>query len=176
MATNTASVYCAAADMYDVMSYYGIKLAVDDIPPHALGNAIAKAGNKIDFYLAQRYPTSELLKSDMVKDWAAILACVLARRRRGNPVPQGLAEAYDEAMAELKQVKDNLANVPGIAPYKSSPLVISKMRATQRPYPRAVVEVSQSTTLQGPAVGYQQHRDPWDRYGFNADAFLNWSL
>jgi hypothetical protein len=149
-------------------------LAIDDLPPSDLGNAIAKAGNRIDLFLSRRYDTAQLMESDLVKDWAAALACSYLRRRRGNPQPQGIAELAKEALADLTEIKHGLNDIPGIGMRKSFAPGQSKMRATLRPYPRAVVEVSQSTTLGGVATGYQKNQDIWDRYGFNAEAFMNW--
>jgi hypothetical protein len=148
-------------------------LAVDDYPPSDWGNAIAKAGNRIDLFLARRYDTAQLIQSDLVKDWAAALACLYLRRRRGNPAPQGVAELAAEAIADMTEIKNGINDLPGVGSRVSYAPGMSRMRATLRPYPHAVVEQSRSTHAGGHPANYQQHTDPWDRYGWNSNAFMD---
>ncbi len=171
--TIAANIYCSIADVQDILSASGVTLSSDDAPPTAYGGAIAKAGNQIDKYCFRRYDPANLAQSDLVKDWAAIIAAYYLRTRRGNPAPPGLAIMYEDAVADLIEIKKALNDIPGIAPRKSYVPVFSKMRATQRPFPRVVVEVSQGSKATGDAENYHRHSDPWDTFGWNINAFLD---
>ena len=173
---NTTYIFCTIDDVRDVLSAAGVTLASDDSPPTAYGNAIAKAGNVIVKYLFRRYDPNSLMQSDLVKDWAAAVAAFKLRTRRGNPAPPGVIEAYQEALEDLKQMKAGVNEIPGISPRKQYAPGLSKMRSTLRPYPRAVVEPSQGTTLGGTPANYHQHSDPWDTFGWNTNAFLDLSV
>lgn len=172
----TANVYCALADLQDVLSESGVTLRSDDDPPTTLGGAIAKAGNTIDRYLYRRYDPANLVQSNTIKDLAAAIACFYLSTRRGNSPPPGVAIQYDEAIAYLTEVKSGQNEIPGIAARKSYVPVISKMRATLRPYPRTVVERSQGSHATGEPENYPQHTDPYDATGWNSSSFLNWSI
>lgn len=167
MATNPANTYCAIADVQDILSAEGVQLSVDDAPPNVYGDAIARACNRVDFFLFRRYEPSELAKSDLVKDWSAVLAAYYLRTRRGNPIPPGLAALLGDALEDMKQVQKGQNEIPGIVMRRSYVPAMSKMRATLRPYPRAVVEKSQGTRAGGDPAGYKQHIDPHDAVGAN---------
>ncbi len=169
MATNPANNYCEIADVQNILSSEGVQLSVDDTPPTAYGDAIARASNRVDFFLFRRYEPSELAKSDLVKDWAAVFAAYYLRTRRGNPIPQGLAALLGDALEDLKQVQAGQNEIPGIVMRRSHAPALSKMRATMRPYPRAVVVKTQGTQAGGAPAGYPQHIDPHDRSGGNAN-------
>jgi hypothetical protein len=164
----TANIYCTSEDMADILSQAGVDLASSDYPPSDYGNAIAKAGNQIDFYLGRRYQPTSLAQSDLVKDWAAILACSFLRRRRGNPMPAGIASLVEEAKAQMEMVRRGQTEIPGIGVRKTSAPAMSVIRPTMRPFPRTVVEKSRGTTAGGKPEGYKQHTDPFDAAGGNA--------
>lgn len=174
--TIAANVYCTADDIRDVLSAAGVTLSSDDSPPSTLGNAIAKAGNRIDLYLARFYEPADLAQSDLVKDWAATIAAYVLRTRRGNPAPESLQFALETVLGDLEEIKKGQNDIPGIARRKSYAPGLSVMRATQRPYPRAVVERSRGTTAGGSPAGYRQWTDGYDAYGWNAHAFLDLTL
>lgn len=166
--TVAANIYCTIEDVEDILSSSGVALASDDSSPSDYGAALAKAGNKIDFYLGRRYKSSALAQSDMVKDWAALLAAWYLRNRRGNPPPQGLANLYHEAIAEMEMVRKGQMDITGIGVRRACAPAMSVIRPTMRPFPRTVVEQSRSTTAGGKPEGYKQHTDPYDKAGGNA--------
>jgi hypothetical protein len=176
MATNPANIYCAPNDIVDILSQAGVDLRSDDAPPTLYGGAAAKAGNRIDLYCFRRYTPDNLAQSDLVKDWAATLAAYYLCIRRGNPPPQGVAIMFENAIADLTEIKKGLSEIPGIPARKSYAPVLSKMRSTLRPYPRAVVETSQSSTAGGLPANYHQHQDVWDRFGMNTNAILDMTM
>lgn len=177
MSTNAANVYCSIDDVADILSRIGITLAVDDDPPSEYGAVIARAGNQIDKYCFKRYLPDELVKSDLVKDWAAILAAYYLRTRRGNPCPQGLKPLYDETIDDLTEIKTGVNEIPGIVPRKSYVPVLCILKPTLRPYPRVVVERSRGSSATGTAENYtQKNNDPYDRFGWNTAGFLDYSF
>ena len=172
-----ANTYCTVADIEDILSTDAVELRIDDLPPTVYGAAIAKAGNQIDKYCYARYSPDGLATSDLVKDWAAIIAAFYLCIRRGNPPLPGIAILYDGAIADLKDIQKGITTIPGVSSRKGYAPVMSRMRSTLRPHPRAVVETSQGASTAGAPTGYTQHnRDPWDAFGFNADIFLAFSF
>lgn len=159
--------------MKDILSSAGVTLRDDDSPPSSYGGAAAKAGNKIDFYLYKFYTPENLVLSDLVKDWAATIACYYLCSRRGNPCPQGIAALYQEAIEDIKTVLPGVSEIPGIAARHGYAPALTVMRATLRPYPRTVVERSTSTHASGEAANYHQHKDAWDAFGFNNSSYLD---
>ncbi|MFI5113495.1 MAG: phage protein Gp36 family protein [Terriglobales bacterium] len=173
--TIAANTYCAIADIQDILSSVGVTLRTDDAPPSSYGNAIAKAANQIDKFLYRTYNPTDLAQSDLVKDWAAIIACYYLCTRRGNPVPPGIVVLYEGAVADLQEIKLGQNDIPGIPRRKAYAPGLSVMVATQRPFPRAVVEKSRSTTLGGTAENYRVMTSVYDAFGWNSSAFLLWS-
>lgn len=162
-----SNIYCAPSDITDILSQPGVTLRTDDAPPSAYGNAAVKAGNKIDWFCFRRYDPAQLALSSLVTDWAAVIAAYYLCVRRGNPCPEGIDALYQDAIAELTEVKKALNDIPGIGVRRTYAPTISKMRPTMRPYPRAVVEVSQGTHLGGESINAFMHKDAWDTWGIN---------
>lgn len=171
--TTAANVYCTVNDMQDVLSASGVTLRSDDAPPSLYGASIARAGNQIDFHLNRTYDPADLATSDLVKDWAAVIACFYLCTRRGNPPAVGIDILYQGVMADLKEVQAGRNDIPGIARRKGYAPALSVMRATMRPFNRAVVERSRGTHAVGEPANYHQSVDPWDAYGWNANSFLD---
>lgn len=174
MATIPANHYCSIGDMHDILSRDGVALSKDDYPPSDYGRALDKAGNQIEKFLYKRYDPDQLALSDLVRDWAAVIACYHLRTRRGNPVPPGLAALYEETIADLEEIKKAQNDIPHIAPRCAAAPGLSVKKPTLRPYPRTVVETSQGTKTGGIPAGPDQHRDPYDRFGWNA--VLDWQI
>lgn len=174
---NEANTYCTIDDVRDLLSASGVSLASDDNPPSDYGNALEKAGAKIDWYCYKRYEPAQLANSPLVRDWAAVLAAWFLRTRRGNAPPQGLAILYQQAIQDLEEVKKGQAEIPTLAVRRSYVPVLIVKRSTQRPYNRGVVERSRGTSATGGPRGYQQkNNDPYDTYGWNTQAFLDLSF
>jgi hypothetical protein len=60
---------------------------------------------KCNMFLGGRYDPNQLITSWMVNEWATRIAISWMCRRRGNPIPGSLKEEYDEAIAEMWEVK-----------------------------------------------------------------------
>lgn len=173
---NASNTYCQIADVQDVLSNQGVELRTDDCPPTEYGNAIARAGDKVDWHCFRRYTPDNLALSPLVRDWAAVLAAYYLSCRRGNDPPAGIAILYEEAIANMTEVKKGLNEIPGIPARKSYVPVFSSMRATQRPFNRSVVEKERGSHATGSPENFHQWGDIWDTYGWNSPAFLDYSM
>lgn len=172
MATNP-NIYCQLSDMQDLLSANGIALALDDVPPSNLGNAISKACNKVDFLIGRVYAPSELVKSSLVTDWAAALACRFLRLRRGNQAPAGTETLYADAIADMIEVKKGRSDIPGIARRKGFVPTLSIKQVVQRPFNRGVIEVSRGSQV-SPAANITQEKSLYDQIGVNSPAILEY--
>jgi hypothetical protein len=170
-----ANTYCALSDIQNLISATGVTLRTDDAPPSTLGDVILMAGCEIDTHLWTQYAPADLVNNQAVTYWAAVLATVYLCLRRGNQPPAGLVEHYKRVMGHLEQGAKGKPVVPYCTRRKSFVPVLSAMRATMAPYPRAVVERSRST---GIPANYDQGgtRDPFDRAGLNNSAYLDYSI
>lgn len=174
--TIAANIYCAPNDLIDRLSLSGLTFRTDDSPPSTYGNAVARAGSIIDMYCSFRYTPDQLAQSPAVVDWAANVAAWIICNRRGDPAPQGIGHLYEQSIAFMKEVKSGITQIPGIAIMKSFAPVMSKMKVTMRPYPNVRVETSQGASTGGQPINYHQHRDVWDKFGWNVDAWLDNAL
>src|SRR5690348_6895702 len=78
-----------------------------------VNDCINRATAEIDRYLIKWHSAAVLAASTLVQEWACVLATVFLCRRRGNPVPDSLAEDYAEIVANLKELA--LAGIQGLA-------------------------------------------------------------
>ena len=175
MATNAANVYCTQDDMADMLSASAINLRVDDSPPTALGNAIAKAGNRIDWYLNRFYALDQRLQSDLVKDWAVVLAIYYLSLRRGNSAPEGVIREYNQTIADLTEIKKGQNEIPGISRRTGVVPTLSIKKVIQRPFNRGVIEVSRGSQV-SKAENITRETDIYDRLGVNSEAILDNSI
>lgn len=169
----SSQAYCARADIENVISAAGVTLRIDDVPPTALGDVIDMAADEIDTFCWARYRPERLAESSIVRHWAAVIACAFLCLRRGNPVPPGVLDHYLRVQKHLDKVLAGTLPIAGVPQRKMSAPTVSIMRATQRPFPRAVVEKSRST---GKPEGIKQPLDPWDSMGANSDGSMDWSI
>lgn len=105
-------LFCQQSDIEDVLSVDGLSLRLDDNNDGAVDateqgrvtRSIYYATSRLGMYLS-RYNAADLQQSQVVTEWAAIFATRWLCNRRGNGVPSGIQEAYDEAMLEIKEVQ-----------------------------------------------------------------------
>lgn len=154
------TLYCTVDDLKDRIGELGLELRIDDLPPNTdgAGGSISRASRRIDMYASLRYG-SGLANSAVIQDMCADLAVVALCRRRGNPVPESLAEEEAFWMSELEQIRRGLVYLPDAAELRVNGPVLSKQRPVLRPYPSIVTERKDST---GIAEGYRQQRDPYE--------------
>jgi hypothetical protein len=173
MAINPSNVYAQLSDLQDILSANGVALRLDDVPPDTLANAINKAGNKVDFYLGRVYSPDQLVQSSLVVDWAAALACHFLCARRNNPVGVGCKTLYDDAIADMIEVKKGRSDIPGIPRRKGFVPTLSIKQVVQRPFNRGVIEVSRGSQV-SKAANITQEKSLYDEIGLNNPAILEY--
>lgn len=151
--------YCSQNDIINRLSADGVTYRTDDNPPTTLGDVIVDAGTQIDEHLFFLYDPNQLVQSDWVRERAADIASYLLCERRGNPVPPGIAAKYERTMERLEKIRLGLLAVPNLPIRKEQAPVLSNVRVRLDPFPRVVVERSNST---GTPEGYQQNTDSLD--------------
>lgn len=157
------AVYCDAEDVGFRWSAAGVELRADD-DPAAVEWAINRASRRADFYLNRRYDPAGFAGNDWVVEATADLAAVYLCRRRGNPVPASMQEAYDETIAELTEVKAGSADVPELTPRRRSAPQLSNVRVKRTPTQHVVVNRGRSPNRDRP-TGYPQQIDPTEAPG-----------
>lgn len=155
--------YCTANDIYNRLSQDGVTYRTDDIPPTTLGDVIGDASAIIDEHCYFLYDPVNLQGVDWVRHRTADIATFLLCERRGNPVPQSIARKYEYAMDRLQKIQLGIRQIPGVPVRKSAAPVMSNVRVRLDPFPRVVVERSNST---GTPENYSQNTD---RLDFNFD-------
>lgn len=110
-----AILYATDSDVEDYLSTEGVDLRLDDdnsgtVSPAELSRLTVRGLNvataRVNLYCSQMYDASGLATSWMVNEWTTCLAACWLCRRRGNPIPQSIADACDATMHELELVKD----------------------------------------------------------------------
>ncbi len=165
--------YCTLQNIQDRLSINGVTLRIDDVPPTTLGDVIAEASSIIDEHCAHRYTPANLAVSGWILYRATDIACYLLCERRGNPVPIGIAQRYERAVAKLEQVYNGRFNIWDIPERKSAIPTMSNQRIIFRPWPRVVTETGMLRST-GTVTQYVRNRDPWDFINSSID--LTWTL
>lgn len=155
--------YCSQNDLLNRLSADGVNYRIDDNPPVALGDVIIDASSQIDEHLFFLYDPTQLVQSDWVRERCADIAAYLLCERRGNPVPPGIEAKFVRTMDRLEKVRCGQLAVPNLPVLKSLAPVLSNVRIQMWPWPRVVVEPSNST---GTPAGYPQSQDILD-YGYD---------
>lgn len=152
------TAYFTLRGLQNRLSVEGVNLRVDDKPE----TWIAVRDNTstiIDEYLRLRYDPVQLAQSDWVRERALDIGTCLLCKRRGNPVPIGIASQCERAEERLEMVRLGQLEIPDIGARKEDVPVLSNVRSRLTPWPRTVVEPSRST---GTPEGYNQRADQWD--------------
>jgi len=129
---------CTIAEVEDVLSDHGVRLATDDERGESMfdstktSNAIERAEQKIYQYVALRYSTADLVGNTWAKWACAVFAAVQLMRRRGGTVPPGLMDEYQEYLDYLTQVKDGQSEIPGLSQANEPGLTMSNLVVDQR--------------------------------------------
>lgn len=164
-----ALAYCTLNDIKDVLSTEGVDLRLDDSPPSTYADVIDEASQSVAFYTWERYSDSTLAANLWIKHATKVVGALLLCERRGNPVPVGILERFGRYEKQLELIRTAKAKIPNAALRKSAVPVMSNLRAVTRPYPRIVVEGTQST---GHPENYSQNRDPIELSGLQLDYII----
>src|SRR5262245_2093888 len=68
------------------------------------------ATSRVNFVLA-RYDPADLNTSWQVNEWATVIAARWLCTRRGNSPPESIQDLYEEAMKDMKEVRDGQAEL-----------------------------------------------------------------
>lgn len=86
-------------------------------------------------YIQRRYLPAQLATSELIKYFAVVFSCAALCRRRGNGVPESLAEELDLIISQLEDIRDGKLDVPDISERAPRGPLIVNLRADAR-YPR----------------------------------------
>ncbi len=172
--------YCTQADCDDILSQFGVIVRTDDDDDgdedteSAGGSGIAEvcieqASTDMNRYLFQRYTAAVIAASTWARYCCAVLAVCLLCRRRGNPIPQSLAdecEYYRAALEAIKKGSEPLMSdtAPAVARFQVAPM--SSNLTVDGRYRRNKVRVIQSTSVNGTAADASIRDFVNDRSGY----------
>ncbi len=155
------TAYCTTTQLTQLWSQFGMNVRLDDNEDGLADSGVAdavieKSTTTVNRYLLQRYTVAVCAASAWVKWCTAVIAACDLARRRGNPVPEALADEeqrYLEALANILAGKENLVTDDGVAPpaLDNTPTV-SNMMIDGR-YRRAKVRRIPATSTGGTQSG-----------------------
>ena len=95
-----------------------------------------EATDIVNQYVLLYYDADDLANSRWVRYHATWIALVLLCRRRGNQVPQGIMDRYNEIIADLEMVRDGKMQIPRVPTTFNNLPSMSNMRVDDRFYTR----------------------------------------
>ena len=102
------------------MSTYGVTGALDDnadsTADASITQSLSHGANRVNFFLLAKYDYSEIAQSPIACEWAVVESLAWLFRRRGNPLPVGLAADLKEAEAAMSAIQKGEATLPDAAP------------------------------------------------------------
>lgn len=115
-------LYCTQADVENVLSAVGVQARLDDdgdgyvntTEQARMTDAINRATETCNFYLYNRYTPQNLSFSNIVNEWCSDLAAYVLCRSRGNPVPDAIIEAAQDAKDDMKEVLGGRIQLPAV--------------------------------------------------------------
>jgi len=157
--------YCTITEINDLMSEHGIAAATDDVGGESLvdssvvNNAIERAEQRIKQFVTGRYDVTQFSSSNKWLKWCcATLSCVALYRRRGNLIPPGLQEQYDEYIEHLQAIRDGRGEIPDQAPRTEFSMAMSNLRIDHR-YPTGKSRVVTTVSTGGQDSAKPRHVD-----------------
>lgn len=160
------SAYCSQDDVEEVLSEAGVLLRTDDDPEGVedaskVTAVIEAASSRIDMFLLRRYSASSLQSSIWVKWCCAYLSACLLSKRRGNPCPESIGFECQQYVDWLKEIRDGLMDLPGVAPSSDVLPSVSNFTVDAR-FNRAKVRRVQSTSTRGNAPPPVKQNVAWE--------------
>lgn len=122
-ATALVYTYTTQNDIVALMSQEGVDLRLDDDGSGAVSAAelaylttqgISYATSRVNWYCQGRYDNDQLNTSYLVNDWCTRLATYWLCTRRGNPAPKSIQDLRDEAIEEMKEVRNGMGMIPDL--------------------------------------------------------------
>jgi hypothetical protein len=174
-AIDLAYLYTDEDDIHAVLSVTGELALLDDrgtgqlsVAEEGFRDTIIKwATARCNYQLLGKYAASELANSWIVNDWCSFVAAFILGCRRGNTPAGALRELYEQAMEDMKLVRQGKAKIPDIGTRTSAWPFWSNVRVDVVHRVRKIrVQRSQSEYQSG-APGYNQAIDwPSDYIGW----------
>lgn len=112
---------------------------------------------QVKLYCCQRYNDADLATSWSVNRWATILGGRWLAKRRAQAAPAGIESDYEEAVAELKQVRVGMLSVEDIATRSAGQPFFSNVRRDIT-YDVAAIRVEPNIS-EGTPTQYAQYVD-----------------
>lgn len=146
--------YCTQADVEHLLSQAGVVMRLDDdndgsasnpFELHAMQDSINDATESCNYFLFMKYDPANLANSNWVNRRATILAAYDLCGRRGNPVPESLAERAEKALEELEAVAEAYRLLPGIPLRRTCAPTWDNVRCDPR-YNWKVIRVERNTS------------------------------
>lgn len=104
-AAGATSLACAALSAAVNASAQARDSGVNAATGQRLVVGCRKGTSKVKLYCNGRYDDSQLARCGTVLDWATVCAARFLATRRAQPCPQSIAEQYEEAIEEMREVQ-----------------------------------------------------------------------
>lgn len=148
--------YATSADMTTRLSQAGLMLRSDH-DAASLNQSINWASRQIDFYLLNRYPTTNFLTNAWVNYATTVFACYHLCWTRLNSIPAVLKGEKEQLEKQLQTILEGQNQLPGAANSSGAP-VLTTQRVALGSYPPLLVETAQCV---GPGVPPARRDDPF---------------
>jgi hypothetical protein len=154
-----------------MLSRFGLQALLNDgatAAPVIQGNlatAITWASVRVNYYLRQRYDSTQLAGNDFVRFACATLAAVMIMRRK-NAAHDGLQQEYDEVEGQLESIQQFKYEVPDAYPLSEPGPTMSNVRVDQLSFNRRIRATYECST------GDQNSKKT--RQGDYLDVVLEW--
>lgn len=133
--------YTSADEIANLLSSSGVNSRINDNADDEILsdetdlvsiNAVNYATSRVNLFLLTRYKAEKLVNSWQVHQWCATIAAVWLCQRRGNPCPESLLEAKQEAEAEMLSVRNHELDLMDIAERESDQICVVNSRRDAR--------------------------------------------
>lgn len=162
--------YCSETDIEDIMStHFTLETTNDDGSLNddddtKVLNAIVRAEQRIQQYALNRYTDTLLQSNEWIRWCCATFAAVQLARRRGNAIPNGLQDEYDEYLAHLQLVRDGKAEVPGLLPRSEPGMTMSNVTYDQSSRRRKIrvsktISAGEQTSEKPRHIDWREHHN-----------------
>lgn len=160
-----SQTYCVASDVEYVLSAAGVTACLDDhedgqrsvAEDALLTRAIDIAAGKINAKVRYQYKLTDLAAgNDWLRDCNAYLAAKSLAMRRGNPLPESLAQECKDYEATLERIRWGRDKIPDQLPSADHTPAVSNFIVEQRKIDNPVRVVKEESTGDDPADGVKR--------------------
>jgi phage gp36-like protein len=146
--------YCDLDDMQRLFSSYGVTAFADhdgdgQDDSEVTNDCINQATEEINLYCQQWYEPDDLATSTLVNRWCTVLATFFLCERRGNPVPDSLANEFNRIAAKLEQILAGTLKLPGLAMRDDMRPSMSNLTVDRR-YRQSRIRVTEQNSTDAP--------------------------